>query len=254
MGMSILVGGTGFVGGHLAQKIDFAYQVGRKTINSIIGLETDLLICAALPAEKWRANQDPSTDWINMCNLAQILTSVRAKRAVLISTIDVYQPANKVNENIAADFDGKEAYGVHRAWFEAFFQVHFSNTLVLRLPALFGPNLRKNFLYDLLHGRVEQWSKVNPSSTFQWFDVTHTWSLIQRAWNNEISVLNVSSEPVTAQEVANLFRVNLTACTSPFSYDMRSIHTDKLGGQNGYLYTAKAVLSGIASLCEIKPQ
>lgn len=96
--MGVLIGSTGFVGCHLGMMHGFQREVHRSNIGSIAGLKTDLLVCAWLPAEKCRANNDLAGDRTNMSGLAQILASVRAERAVLISTIDVYQPAIGVDE------------------------------------------------------------------------------------------------------------------------------------------------------------
>lgn len=252
--VSVLVGCTGFVGGHLARQHGFAQQVHRSDITAIAGLDTDLIVCAGLPAEKWRANKEPLEDWENMAALAQVLTSVTAKRAVLISTIDVYQPASAVDENSPPNFNGAGAYGAHRAWFEAFFLAHFSNALVLRLPALYAPDVRKNLVHDLLHNKADQWAGVSPASTFQYFDASLTWAVIERALGEGITLLNVSSEPVSAQAVANLFGVRLTAKNSPVRYDMRSIHADTFGGRHGYLFTAESVLEGIGSLRRARQQ
>lgn len=246
--MGVLVGSTGFVGGHLARQHGFTKHVHRSDITTIAGLDTDLLVCAGLPAEKWRANQDPSGDSDNMAALAQVLATVRAERAVLVSTIDVYQPAVGVDETTPPKFDGSGAYGAHRAWFEAFFQSNFSNTLVLRLPALYASDVRKNLVHDLLHGKADQWARVSPSSTFQFFDATQTWTTIERAWAERIALLNVTSEPVTAQAVADLFAVRLTAQTPAAEYDMRSVHADTLGGRDGYLFTAESILQDISAL------
>jgi len=215
---------------------------------SISELNTDLLVCAGLPAEKWRANQDPTTDWANMAVLAQVLSTVQAENAVLISTIDVYQPAVGVDETTPANFDGSGTYGAHRAWFESFFRAHFPDALILRLPALFASDVRKNLVHDLLHGKADQWAGVNPASTFQWFDVTQVWATVQFAWSEGIRLLNVTSEPVSAESVANLFGVRLSAQSAPVTYDMRSIHAAVLGGKDGYLYTGQAVLEGISAL------
>lgn len=248
--MGILIGSTGFVGGHLARSHPFEVQVHRPTLPNIAGLETDLLVCAGLPAEKWRANKEPAADWANMAELAQALATVTAQRAVLVSTIDVYQPAVDVDERSPGQFNGQGAYGAHRAWFEAFFRSQFPEALLLRLPGLFAPDLRKNLIYDLLHGRSDQWVGVNPSSTFQFFDVAKTWDIISWAQTSGISLLNVSSEPVTAQDVADLFGVTLTATSAQARYDMRSIHADAFGGSDGYLFSRQSVLAGIAGLRE----
>ena len=248
--MGILIGSTGFVGGHLARSHQFDVQVHRPNLTEIAGLATDLLVCAGLPAEKWRANKEPSADWANMAALAQALATVKAQRAVLISTIDVYQPAVGVDETSPVQYNGEGAYGAHRAWFEAFFQLHFRDSLVLRLPGLFAADLRKNLIYDLLHGRSDQWVGVNPASRFQFFDVTKTWDVLGWALASGIGLLNVSSERVTAQDVADLFSVTLTSDSPAVSYDMRSIHADAFGGTDGYLFSRESVLRGILALRE----
>lgn len=237
------------MGGHLARSREFGQRVHRPDLFSIQGIETDLLVCAGLPAEKWKANADPSGDWTNMAELAQVLATVRADRAVLISTVDVYQPPTSVDERTPATFSGKQAYGSHRAWFEAFFRSQFEDGLVVRLPGLFAVDVRKNLVHDLLHGKSDQWAGVNPESTFQFFDVTRTWGLIEEAWRAGIQLLNVTSEPVKAQQVADLFAVELTGTNTPSSYDMRSIHAQDFGGNDGYLFTARSVLAGIRGLC-----
>ena len=246
--MAILVGSTGFVGGHLSQFFDFEYKVNRENLKSISGIETDLIVCAGLPAQKWSANLHPHEDWSNMSSLAQVLSTVTSKRAVLVSTIDVYQPAICVDETSFPNFLGEERYGVHRAWFESFFKSQFPNALVLRLPALFAHDVRKNLIHDLLHGKEDQWSKVNPKSTFQWFDVSQTWEIIERAWEFNVSLLNVSSEPITSQEIASLFGKRLKSDSKSIEYNMKSIHAEKFGGHGGYIYDKTSVLEKIANL------
>jgi len=246
--VATLVGSTGFVGGHIAQAHQFDVHVHRPNVSIIEGAHTNLLVCAGLPSEKWRANKYPEADWGNMVDLAQILATVHADRAVLISTIDVYQPAVDVDERDPPDYNGQEAYGFHRAWFETFFQSHFRGALVIRLPALFAADVRKNLIHDLLHGKEDQWAHVNPASTFQFFDATETWSIIEMAWSAGINLLNVASEPVTAQQVASLFGVTLTAQTPQVEYNMQSVHADQLGGKDGYIFTAQSVLDEIVAL------
>lgn len=248
--MDALVGSTGFVGGHVRRSHSFDLEVHRPNIGDLAHRDVDLLVCAGLPAEKWRVSQDPAADWRNMAHLAQTLATVTATRAVLISTIDVYQPPKAVDETDPANFDAAGAYGAHRAWFEAFFASRFDNCTILRLPGLFASDLRKNLIYDLLHGRADQWQSMNPRSHFQFFDTSRTWEMCQWAQDHEIDVLNVSSEPVSAQQVADVFGVRLTGESPAADYDMRSIHAAAFGGRDGYLFDAETVLRAIADLRE----
>lgn len=246
--MDALVGSTGFLGSQLMGMHTFDLAVHRPDVAELRDHELDLLVCAGLPAAKWQANADPAGDWDNMASLAQTLATVHARRAVLISTIDVYQPAVGVDESVPASFNGGGAYGTHRAWFETFFQARFAGALVLRLPGLYGPGLRKNLVFDLLHARADQYAGMNPASRFQFFDTTGMWQVIEAAWDKQIRLLNVSSEPVTAGEVGELFDVKLHGDGPRAAYDMRSLHAGQFEGRDGYLFSRESVLAGIAAL------
>lgn len=238
------------MGEHLARCHNFSLKVHRSDLEAISGIHADVLVCAGLPAEKWRANQDPHSDWVNMARLAQTLTTVQARRAVLISTIDVYQPPVEVSESNPPTFNGMQAYGAHRAWFEMFFQAQFPDSLVLRLPALFAPDVRKNLVHDLLFNKADQWKNVNPDSTFQYFDVRHTWTMIERAWIEGINVLNIATEPIRAQQIADIFDIGLSSVSTPVHYQMYSNHAETLGGHANYLYSSASILAGISALHE----
>lgn len=246
--MSILIGSTGFVGGHLQKDHEFDYKFHRPNIAEIKDLETDLLICAGLPAEKWKANKDPNTDWENVFQLAQMLTKVKAERAVLISSIDVYQPALNVTENDSPSFNGEGAYGRNRAWFETFFTSNFPHSTVLRLPGLFAGDLKKNLIFDLMNGRTDQFRNVNKNSLFQFFDVSKIWDVLDVCLESNLSVLNLATEPITAQEIADLFNVELTESGKIVQYDMRSIHAAAFKGKAGYIRSKYEILGEIAKL------
>ncbi len=248
--MSILVGSTGFVGKHLHEDFEFDLSVHRSNINEIKGKKTDLLICAGLPAEKWKANQSPQSDFLNMSGLAQILSTVRSEKAILISTIDVYQPVLKVNENDSPSLNGISAYGRNRAWFEFFFRANFSKSLVIRLPGLFAMDVRKNLIHDLLHNKSAQLQNVHRESQFQFFNLTQVWDFINFGLENDVSILNVTSEPIIAQEIASLFNVMLGTNSPKAAYDMRSIYAKDFSGKNGYMYSKENIIEQISYLKE----
>jgi len=249
--MSALIGSTGFVGGHLQRDFEFTHKYNRSNISEIRGLNTDLLICAGLPAEKWKANNDPESDWSNMANLAQMISSVSAERAILISTIDVYQPPLDVTEDEKPNFNGDGAYGRNRAWFEAFFVSQFSNTIVIRLPGLFSTNLKKNLIFDLINKRWDQVSKVHKESKFQFYDIESIWRTIEICAENSIPLLNVATEPVAAQEIANIFEVKLTGTQGKIEYQTKSKYFGVFNGTGGFLQDKEQVLEGISKLRNI---
>jgi nucleoside-diphosphate-sugar epimerase len=246
--MSALIGSTGFVGGHLQKDFEFTHKYNSSNISEIQGLNTDLLICAGLPAEKWKANSHPEADWSNMANLAQQISSVSADRAILISTIDVYQPAVDVTEDDKPNFNGEGAYGRNRAWFETFFVSQFSDTIVIRLPGLFANNLKKNFIYDLMNNRSDQVSNVHEESKFQFYDIQSIWETIDICKENNISLLNLATEPISAQEIASIFDIELTGSQGKIEYRMKSKYSGVFNGTGGFLQSKAEVLEGISKL------
>lgn len=246
--MSALIGSTGFVGGHLQKDFEFTHKYNRANISEIQGLNTDLLICAGLPAEKWKANRDPEADWSNLANLSQKVSSVSADKAILISTIDVYQPAIDVTEENRPNYNGEGAYGRNRAWFETFFVSQFSQSIVLRLPGLFADNLKKNFIYDLVNNRFDQVSNIHQDSNFQFYDIRGIWEIINKCVENNISLLNVATEPVSAQEIASIFDVSLNSSANKIEYCMKSRHSELFHGKDGFLQSKIDVLEGISRL------
>ena len=246
--MAVLIGYTGFVGSHLRRCQEFELLVNSTNKDDLRGCSTDLLVCAGLPAAKWIANQSSEADWINMTGLADALSSTTTERAILISTIDVYQPPVGVNESRSPSLDGEEAYGRNRAWFENFFRSRYPNALIIRLPGLLAPDLRKNFVFDLLNNQEDQFMRVNAASTFQFFDVRDTWRLALSAEKAGIELLNVATEPVRAQDVASLFGVKLSTVPREVHYDVHSIYATTLRQRMTYLFDAQETIAKVADL------
>lgn len=246
--MSALIGSTGFVGGHLQKDFEFTHKYNRANISDIQGLKTDILVCAGLPAEKWKANIEPESDWMNMAKLSQTISTIQAEKAILISTIDVFQPAIDVNETSTTNLIGSDAYGRNRAWFEVFFRAKFPNSLIIRLPGLFAQNLKKNLIFDLLNQRADQYSKVDGESTFQFYDVTRISEVIKIGLKYNLPLINISTEPLTAQEIADIFKVQLSTGLKKQDYRMKSNHDYLFGGENGYLFSKEEIIRNISDL------
>jgi hypothetical protein len=145
-----LVGGTGFVGGNLRVQRPFARHYSSSTIDQIAGERFSTLICAGAPATMWAANADPEGDRANLRRLADRIASARFDRLVLISTIAVLDDMSAGYTESSARFEGDKAYGRNRRELEATLAERHG-AVVVRLPALFGEGLRKNFVFDLLN-------------------------------------------------------------------------------------------------------
>lgn len=247
--MKVLIGSTGFVGSTLSDQMTFDAAVHRPTLETVRGAAAELVVCAGMPAAKWRINQDPAADRANMQHLMAVLGSMTAERFLLVSTIDVYADPNGADESVPADLEHPQAYGRHRAVFEAFVREQFPDAVILRLPGLYGRRLRKNLIFDLLQGAHDQYMKVNRASTFQFFDVARTWQVAQTAFDAGLPVVNIATEPVAAGDVARLFGVDLPAAGPAVSYDMHTRLAGRLGrGPGPYLYSREEQLAGITQL------
>jgi len=151
MSIDALIGHSGFVGGALSLQHTFEAHFNTKNIDSIVGHDFDTLVCAAAPGSMFVANREPERDREQIDALIERLHGVSAKRFVLISSIAVLADLAAGYEESTHAYQETLAYGRHRRELEAFCESHFENCLVVRLPALFGLGLRKNFIFDLLN-------------------------------------------------------------------------------------------------------
>lgn len=146
-----LIGHTGFVGGALLRQTRFDACFNSANITEIEGARFGTLVCAAAPGSMLEANRAPERDKAAIDALIARLDSVEAERFVLISSIAVLADfAGRDDEGTSA-FQQTLAYGRHRRALEAFVEDRFPGSLIVRLPALFGAGLRKNFLFDLMN-------------------------------------------------------------------------------------------------------
>lgn len=146
-----LVGYTGFVGSNIYDAGEFDAVYNSKNIEEAFGTNPDLLIYAGLRAEKYLANNNPSKDMDLIIQAEENITKINPKKLVLISTIDVFKTPFNVDENSAIDIDNLHAYGYNRYQLELWVKEKYRDALIIRLPGLFGKNIKKNFIYDYIH-------------------------------------------------------------------------------------------------------
>ena len=241
-----LIGYTGFVGSNLLKQNAHFELFNSKNIQDIRGRHYGRVICAGVSAVKWLANKNPEADWAGIQGLIDCLRHVSAEYFTLISTIDVYDRPLGVTEDTRPVPAPAEAYGRNRLALEDFVTNHFKRYLIVRLPALFGPGLKKNVIFDLMHDNGL--SLINPESTFQWYPVTHLnkdLSVFEAAGH---SVVNLATEPVATGEFRNLFFAEKhigARANPPASYDMRTKYDSLLKGRNGYLLDRARVIESL---------
>lgn len=149
--MNSLVGYTGFVGSNLYERGKFDRVYNSKNIREAYGTSPDLLVYAGLRAEKYLANHLPEKDMDLILEAEENIYRINPKKLVLISTVDVFKNASEVDENSVINIEGLHAYGYNRYQLELWVRERYPDALIVRLPALFGGNIKKNFIYDYIN-------------------------------------------------------------------------------------------------------
>jgi nucleoside-diphosphate-sugar epimerase len=197
--VNALIGHTGFIGRNLTRQRPWSECYNRGNIDAIRGRHFDQVVCAGLPSDRWLANGNPGGDRTNMLSLATALGEVSADRFVLISTIDVYPVQLGVDETTPFEAPRSQAYGEHRLEFERIVAGQFPRCHIVRLPAAFGPEARRNVLVDLIRRR--DLDAIDPRATYQWYPVSRLADDIDRVVERDVSLVNLCSEPLECARV-----------------------------------------------------
>lgn len=148
---TFLVGYSGFVGSNIASSYKFDGLFNSKNIEDAFEAEPDILVYSGVPAEMFSANADPDTDLKIIKNAIRNIKKIKPAKLVLISTVAVYDRLTDVDEDAYTDKNRLSAYGRNRLYLEEWVRENLKSPLIVRLPALYGQNLRKNFIYDYIH-------------------------------------------------------------------------------------------------------
>ena len=250
----LLIGHSGFVGSTLQRQRRFDVTVRSTDAERVHSGHFGLVIAAAAPAQKWLANRDPEADRRSIDTLLDTLRHLRCERLVLISTVDVFPDPADVDEMTAVSESGLHPYGLHRRLLEREVQAMFPRHLIVRLPGLVGPGLRKNVIYDLLN--ENNLSTVDSRSVFQFYPMVNLWSDVSVALDNGLSLIHLTSAPISVGEIAlqGFGRVfEQTAAAKPARYDLRSIHAELFGGRGYYQYSTRETLLAIRAYAQSEP-
>ncbi len=148
--MNFLAGYTGFVGSNLKESFEFDGLFNSKNIEEAFYKNPDVLYYSAVPAQKFIANEFPLQDRETIDNAIENIKKINPKSIVLISTIDIYEKPNGKDESFNTKNQKPETYGKNRLALEDFVRENFSDYLIVRLPGLYGKNIKKNFIYDFI--------------------------------------------------------------------------------------------------------
>jgi len=240
---TLIIGHRGFVGSNLSRNFPRAVGAGRAEIGSLADQTFDDIYCAAPQARKWWANQNPEDDRFEVAMLIEACRRLACTGSfILFSTVDVYDPPLAVDERCKPS-DASHPYGRHRFMLEETILSLFGDQArIVRLPALVGHGLKKNIIYDLLNNNNVE--KINPNSTFQWFNLDHLPFIINLVKNlHDAQILNVASEPLATATILDAWfadvKDRLNWDSAPIGYEIRTVHGSE---DSPYLYSAEDTL------------
>ena len=249
-----LIGYSGFVGTTLLKQASFDSLYRSTTIAKIIGQSFERVVCAAAPAQKWIANREPEADRATIDGLIEHLKSLTCEMFVLISTVDVFNNPIGIDEDTAVAEAGLHAYGLHRLLLEKFVADHFANHLIVRLPGLVGPGLRKNVIFDLLNDN--NLHTIDSRGVFQFYPMVNLWFDIRTALEAGLKMVHLTAEPITVAEVAEEGfgkKFEQIVVHSPATYDLRSRHAEVFGGHGPYQYSKRETIQAIRAYAQSEP-
>lgn len=233
-----LIGFSGYVGGTLLKQSNFSALFRSTNIHEIENREFDVVVCAGAPAQKWIANREPLEDRVKIDALIKHLQTVKCKTFILVSTIDVFKDPISVDECTFVDEEGLHPYGYHRRLLEKFVQQHFSRHLIVRLPGLVGPNLRKNVIFDILNSN--NLHLIESRGVFQFYPMVNLWYDIEIALKANLELIHLTAEPISVADVSHRgFGRSFmqTFPKIPARYDVQTKYAELFGRTGRYQYS-----------------
>ena len=203
--MNALVGYTGFVGVNLVEHMNSdTLFINSKNTTELLHREYDIIYYCGVYAEKWKANAHPDSDKENIDKIIYNLSTIKCKKFVLISTVDVLDCSFSQNETDEHPIYSTHAYGKHRRYLEEWCLKNFDECYIFRLPALFGHGLKKNALYDMINNNNIH--KLSSHWKFQWYNIEWLYEDIQSfITTNNSMIVHLITPSITLGSIHKLF-------------------------------------------------
>ena len=184
---------------------------------------------------KWLANKNHIEDKNNILSFIDNIKTIKSKKFILLSTIDVYEDYIDVNEDNRPDCTDKKPYGLNRIILENFVQDFFEDYLIIRLPIVYGSGFKKNIIFDVLNNNHVD--KINGNSKIQIYNVCNLSSDIDRFINSKIKIVNLATEPLLVSDLfKDVFNINLKKLTNDIvETNMTTKNDDKYFYKKDYL-------------------
>jgi hypothetical protein len=252
--MNALIGYSGFVGSTLLKQARYEALYRSTNIPEIEGKSFETIVCAGAPAQKWIANREPEADLQKIEGLIAHLKTIQCNTIILISTVDVFKSPIEVDENTPIDESGLHAYGLNRRLLEKFVETHFPNHLIVRLPGLVGPGLRKNVIFDFLNNN--NLHAIDSRGVFQFYPMVNLWYDIQVALNAGLKLVHLTAEPINVADVSRQGfgrPFEQVVGSSPVTYDLRTKYAQLFSATGDYQYSARETIQAVRAYAQSEP-
>lgn len=190
----------------------------------------------------------------NIDSLIAHLATVHCETFILISTVDVFANPTGVDEDTTVDKTGLHSYGLHRRLLEEFVEKNFARHLIVRLPGLVGPGLRKNIIFDLHNNNL---SLIDSRAHYQFYPMVNLWYDIQTVLRAGLRLVHLTAEPIRVDEVATLGfgrdRFDNTPAGPPAQYDFQSKNAALFNQKGRYQYDRNDTLLAIRAYAQSEP-
>jgi nucleoside-diphosphate-sugar epimerase len=250
-----LFGYSGLVGQTLLRQRHFDALYRSTNVSDSAGEQFDTVVCAAAPAKKWWANQNAAADQEVIETLIQKLSAIQCRQFILVSTVDVFVRPVGVDETSAVEVEGLCPYGLHRHILEQRTRELFPQAMIVRLPGLVGPGLKKNVIYDLHN--ANDLHAVDSRAVFQFYPLVNLWSDIEKALRRGLSCVHLTAEPISVSDVAERGfgrRFSNEVVPQPACYDMQTVHGAVYGVAARYQCTARETLLAVRAYAQTEPR
>ena len=246
--LNALIGHTGFVGNILKKQTNFEQLYNTSNIDEIEYNGFDTVVCAAAPAQKWVANKNPQVDRANIEKLTEHLGKLSASKFILVSTVDVFDDAFDVDEDEAPNPSPENAYGTNRLFLEKYVKEKFTQSLIVRLPGLVGPGLKKNVLFDFKYQNNVH--LIDSRAIFQFYPMINIWRDIVTALEAQLDLIHLTSEPIDVKTVAQEgfgIDFNNHIQSKPANYNFKTKYSNLYSMNGAYQYERNDVIHAIKS-------
>lgn len=168
----VVIGAQGFVGSafvrYLSKHNFELIEVTRGNYSRMVGTKGDIVIDAAGNSRKYLAETVPFEEFgLSVKHRFRTLLDFPADFHLHISSVDVYSNLTSpetTREDSPIDLSKTSHYGLHKLLAEQLVQHYANRWLIVRLAGMIGAGLRKNPVYDILHGQPLH---IHPDSQYQ---------------------------------------------------------------------------------------